>query len=153
MAPPQSPSTLSDEFITGKIMQNPLCYWAEIELICHHLLIPPFSRTSKLSPWEQQLDGEGRLSDEVRLDQSILQGEFTLQYSLPSVFETLSSAVAELFSFDQVCLRTTSLTVMVTHFSTPVLIPVVVRGLGGAAPLFAHSWKLGNGSFVDIKII
>ena len=25
MAPPQSPSTLSDEFITGKIMQNPLC--------------------------------------------------------------------------------------------------------------------------------
>lgn len=46
-------------------MQNPLCYWAEFELICHHLLIPPFSRTSKLS---LQLDGEGSLRDEVRLD-------------------------------------------------------------------------------------
>lgn len=65
----------------------------------------------------------------------------------------LSSAVAELFSFDQVCLRTTSFTVMGTHFSTPVLTPAMVRGLGGDAPLFSHSWKLGKGSFVDIKII
>lgn len=65
---PQSPSALSDEFIPGKIMQNPLCHWAEFELICHHLLIRPFSHTRELSPWEQQLDGDGRLRDEVRLD-------------------------------------------------------------------------------------
>lgn len=150
---PQSPSALPDVFIPGKIMQNPPCYWAEFEMICHHLLTPPFSCPSELSPWEQQLDGEGRLRDEVRLDWSILQGRFTLQYSLPSVFETLSSAMAELFYFGQVCLRTKGFMVMGTHFSAPVLTPDVGRGLGGGAPLLSRSWKLGKGSFVDMKII